>query len=156
LVYRKISSNIIVRNISGNLARDIKVRQIYLISKEGGEQQVLNDALDIGNILPHNEFIVPLNMKHILKIITGLSLKSTNKSMSFEMKIRIEYFDLMKSQVEPYIHQFKSENILVFANRDIKRLVESNQDEAVYLTDFWVMNCIPNNGNDLSRFDLKF
>jgi len=42
----------------------------------------------------------------------------------------------MKSQVDPYIYPFKSENILVFANRDIKRLVESNQDEAVYLTDF--------------------
>lgn len=81
MVYRKISSNIIVRNISGNLARDIKVRQIYL--KEGGEQKVLNEALDIGNILPHNEFIVPLNMKYILKIMIRLNLKSPNESMSF-------------------------------------------------------------------------
>lgn len=155
IVFKKISSNILIANISSNLIRDMRIRDIFIKFSDGSVTSILEDDVFFGIVLPNSKVTFSLNMKLIFERILKIKNSTDIDNIYFTLVTEIEYFDLSKSQNEPYNHQFYSELRLILVNQDIAKKNESKATELNHIEDYYFLSKSIQNDLDLSRFDIN-
>ena len=155
IVFKKISSNILIANISSNLIRDMRIRDIFIKFSDGSVTSILEDDVYFGIVLPDSKVTFSLNMKLIFEKILKIKNSTDIDNIYFTLVTEIEYFDLSKSQNEPYIHQFYSELRFILVNQDIAKKNESKATELNHIEDYYFLSKSIQNDLDLSKFDIN-
>ena len=155
IIFKKISSNIVIKNISSNLIRDMRIRNVFIRFSDGSKANILEEDLNFGILLPDSSITIPLNMKLVFESILKIMNWTGIDNVYFSLLTKIEYFDLSKSQSEPYIHTFVSDLRLNLVNQDTIRKGEPNVSELNHIEDYYFLSKSIQNDLDLSRFDIN-
>lgn len=154
-VFRILSSNIIIKNLSNNLVREARISEIQYLHDENRTFNILKNTLKLGTILPVSDVIVPIDLNLLLNKIVELNQEAVMQNYKFSLIIKIEYFDLSKSQATPYEHIFKSDVRLVFSNFMPNQIVKLEKEDMKYNHDYKFLALDTKNNLDLSRFNTE-